>query len=153
MQADEIESAWTQTLVKIMKRRISEMEKRQLILAVDDEEPILKLLRANLSKEGYDVATAADGNSALALLEKQRPDLVLLDIMMPGLDGFQVLQSMRQRFDFPIIMLTGKREASMVRDAIDLGADDYVRKPFSIGELKARIKAKLRRAETAVMRR
>ncbi len=85
-------------------------------------------------------------------MEKQRPDLVLLDIMMPGLDGFQVLRLMRQCFNFPIIMLTGKCEASVVRDAIDIGADDYVRKPFSIPELKARIKAKLRRAETAVIR-
>ena len=129
------------------------MEKRQLILAVDDEEPILKLLRVNLSKEGYDVATAADGNSALALLEERRPDLVLLDIVMPKLDGFQVLRFMRQRFDFPIIMLTGKCEVTSAHDALTLGADDYVRKPFTVGELAARIKAKLRRAETAVMRR
>jgi len=129
------------------------MEKRQLILVVDDEEPILKLLRVNLSKEGYDVATAADGESALALVEKQRPDLVLLDIMMPGLDGLQVLNLIRQRSDIPVIMLTARQEVTMLGDAITLGADDYVRKPFSIPELKARIKAKLRRAETAVMRR
>lgn len=122
------------------------MEKRQLILAVDDEEPILKLLRANLSKEGYDVATAADGKSALALVEKQRPDLVLLDIMMPGLDGLQVLQLMRQRSNIPVIMLTARQEVTVLDDVITLGADDYVRKPFSIPELKARIKAKLRRA-------
>jgi len=134
-----------------MKRGISKMEKRQLILVVDDEKPILKLLRVNLSKEGYNVVTAADGKSALALLDKQRPDLVLLDIMMPGLDGLQVLDLIRQRSNVPIIMLTARQEVNVLDDAITLGADDYVRKPFSIRELKARIKAKLRRAETAVM--
>jgi len=125
------------------------MEKHQLILVVDDEEPILKLLRVNLSKEGYDVATAADGNSALALIEERSPDLVLLDIMMPGLDGLQVLQLIRQRSNIPVIMLTARQEVTMLDDAITLGADDYVRKPFGIRELKSRIKAKLRRAERA----
>ncbi len=122
------------------------MKKHPLILVVDDDQEILDLVSTALELDGYDVATAIDGNSALALAEERRPDLVLLDIVMPKLDGFQVLRFMRQRFDFPIIMLTGKCEASVVRDAIDLGADDYVRKPFTVGELAARIKAKLRRS-------
>ncbi len=122
------------------------MEKHQLILAVDDEESILKLLRVNLSKEGYDVATAADGESALALIEERSPDLVLLDIMMPGLDGLQVLNLIRQHSNIPVIMLTARQEVNVLGDAITLGADDYIRKPFSIPELKARIKAKLRRS-------
>jgi len=128
------------------------MEKRPLILAVDDDELILKLLRINLALEGYHVATACNGVSALELLEEYEPELVILDIMMPGLDGFQVLDLIRQRCNVPVIMLTAKCEETTLRDALVLGADDYVTKPFSILELAARIRAKLRRAETAVTR-
>ena len=85
--------------------------------------------------------------TALALLEKRRPDLVILDIVMPGLDGFQVLDMIRQHSNVPVIILTGRCEVTTVRDALALGADDYVRKPFSTLELLARIRAKLRRAE------
>lgn len=129
-----------------MKRGISEMEKRQLILVVDDEQEILRLVSCTLELEGYDVATATDGESALALVEERRPDLVLLNIMMPGLNGFQVLRLMRQRFNFPIIMLTGRIEVASAHNALTIGADDYVRKPFATGELVSRIKAKLRRS-------
>lgn len=128
------------------------MEKRPLILAVDDQELVLKLLRVSLSLEGYHVVTASNGMSALELLEEYEPELVILDIMMPGLDGFQVLDLIRQRCNVPVIMLTAKREETTLRDALVLGADDYVTKPFSILELAARVRAKLRRTETAVTR-
>ena len=121
------------------------MEKCPLILAVDDEESILKLLRINLPIDGYGVITASNGVSALELLEKHHPDLVILDIMMPDLNGFQVLDLIRQRSNVPVIMFTANCEVTTVRDTLALGADDYVRKPFSILELSARIRAKLRR--------
>ena len=122
------------------------MEKHPVILAVDDNEQMLKLLRVNLTVEGYSIVTASNGISALELLEEYEPDLVILDIMMPGLDGFQVLDLIRQRSNVPVIMLTARSEATTLRDALVLGADDYVRKPFSILELTARVRAKMRRA-------
>jgi len=115
-------------------------------MVVDDDQAILILLKRILEPEGYDVALATDGNSALALMKERRPDLVLLDITMPELDGFQVLDLIRQRSNIPVIMLTGRDEVTTLRDALVLGADDYVRKPFSTRELLARIRAKLRRA-------
>ena len=123
------------------------MEKRPLILAVDDEESILKLLRVNLTAEGYDVITASDGIVALKLLEEHRPDMLLLDIMMPDLDGMQILNRIRRTSNIPVIMITAKCEAAALRDSLGFGADDFVRKPFSILELSARVKAKLRLAE------
>jgi len=122
-------------------------------MAVDDEQAILSLLKRTLEPEGYDVIVAEDGWSALALLEGAKPDVVLLDIMMPGLDGFQVLDRIRQRSNVPVIMLTARLEATSVRDTLALGADDYVRKPFSKGELIARIRAKLRRAASEMILR
>ena len=121
------------------------MNKKQLILAVDDEPDILRLLNRILESAGYDVALATNGALALDLLEKSHPDLVLLDIRMPELDGFQVLGLIRQRSAVPVIMLTANRDVTAVRDALGLGADDYVRKPFRTPELLARIRAKLRR--------
>ena len=127
------------------------MEKRPLIMVVDDEETLLKLLRVNLSLDGFDVVTASNGISALELLEERQPQLVILDIMMPGLDGFQVLDGIRQHSDIPVIMCTARCEVNTLRDTLVLGADDYVTKPFSILELEARIRAKLRRAEVGVI--
>jgi len=115
-------------------------------MVVDDEQAILRLLSRTLKLEGYGVVVAADGRSAVALLEERRPDLVLLDIMMPELNGFQVLDLIRQHSNVPVIMLTARGEVTTLRDALSLGADDYVRKPFHTGELLARIRAKLRRA-------
>ncbi len=126
------------------------MEKRPVILAVDDDEPILKLLRVNLSLEGFDVVTAPNGVAALQLLEEHKPELVILDIMMPGLNGFQVLKLLRQHCNAPVIMLTAKYEMTTLRDALALGADDYVRKPFSMLELSARIRAKRRRVSKKI---
>ena len=126
------------------------MKKRPLIMVVDDEEALLKLLSVNLSLDGFDVVTASNGISALELMEEYQPQLVILDIMMPGLDGFQVLDGIRQRSDIPVIMCTARCEVNTVRDTLVLGGDDYVTKPFSILELEARIRAKLRRAEVGV---
>lgn len=114
-------------------------------MVVDDEQEILRLLKRTLESEGYGVVLAADGRSALAHLEEHKPDLVILDIMMPGLDGFQTLDLIRQRSNVPVIMLTARCEVTTVRDTLSLGADDYVRKPFHTRELLARIRAKLRR--------
>ena len=125
------------------------MEKRPLIMAVDDEDTLLKLLRVNLTVDGYDVITASDGSSALTMLEEQEPDLVILDIMMPGLDGFQVLDLMRKHSNVPVIMLTARCKKETLCDTLNLGADDYITKPFSMQILAARIKAKLRRTKAA----
>jgi len=126
------------------------MKKYPYIMVVDDEQAILSLLSRTLEPEGYGVVIADNGSAALELLEEHTPDLIILDIMMPGLDGFQVLGLIRQRFSVPVIMLTAKREVNTARDALNLGADDYVRKPFGRGELLARIRAKLRRAGAEV---
>ena len=127
------------------------MIKRLCIMVVDDEPGVRKLLKRCLEPEGYDVITASDGDSALAAMRKCQPDLVVLDILMPGLDGFDVLELIRQRSDIPIIMLSGKQEVTTVRDALISGADDYLRKPFHIRELVARIRAKLRRSTPALV--
>ena len=121
------------------------MNKKQLILAVDDEQDILRLLNRILESAGYDVVLATNGALALELLEERKPDLVLLDIRMPELDGFQVLGLIRQRADVPVVMLSGRGDVMAVHDALGLGADDYIRKPFRTLEILARIKAKLRR--------
>jgi len=125
----------------------SEREKQACILVVDDDQNLLRMVSHTLELEGFRSITAADGESALVLLGKDKPDLVLLDIMMPGLDGFEVLKRIRQQSNVPVIMLTAINEVTTVRDTIGLGADDYIRKPFSMVELLARIRCKLRRAE------
>ena len=124
-------------------------EGKTTILVVDDEEHVRKLLQRILEDAGYDVLMAGSGEEALSILSQQKehsPDLIILDIMMPGLSGLEVLDIIRGRFDIPVIMLTAKQEVTTVRDALVIGADDYVRKPFRTTELVARVKAKLRRA-------
>ncbi len=123
------------------------MKKRPCIMVVDDNEEMLRLLEYALELEGYGVITAADGISTLALLDECKPDLVILDIVMPGPDGYQVLESIRQRSDVPVVMLSARSEVSSLHKALALGADDYVTKPFRPLELMTRIKAKLRRPE------
>ena len=127
------------------------MKKHTCIMVVDDDPGVRKLLKHCLEPEGYDVITAPDGNAALALMGKCQPDLVVLDILMPGLNGFEVLELIRQHSDIPVIMLTGNQEVTAVRDALTLGADDYLRKPFHPRELVARIRAKLRRVTPALI--
>jgi DNA-binding response OmpR family regulator len=124
-------------------------EGKKTILVVDDEETIRSLIKRIMQDAGYDVTTAANGEEAFNILSQQKersPDLVILDIMMPGLNGLEVLDIIRGRFDIPVIMLTAKQAVTTVRDALAIGADDYVRKPFRTTELVARVKAKLRRA-------
>ncbi len=121
----------------------------ELILAVDDEAPILELLSYNLEASGYRVVTASTGEDALVVCAHERPSLVLLDVMLPGIDGMEVcrrLKSASTSADIPIIMLTAKGDEVDTVLGLELGADDYVTKPFSVRELIARVKALLRRA-------
>ncbi len=124
------------------------MSGKAYILVVDDDHDILEMVERVLRLEEYEVGTAIDGETGLAMIEERQPDLVILDIMLPGIDGFQVLNLIRKRSDVPVIMLTARSETPIAGDALDLGADDYVRKPFAMRELLARIKAKLRRTST-----
>ncbi|HAA89322.1 MAG: Alkaline phosphatase synthesis transcriptional regulatory protein phoP [Thermoanaerobacterales bacterium 50_218] len=116
------------------------------IMVVDDEEALVRLLTHNLRKEGYEVIAAYDGLQALELIKKEKPDLVILDLMLPGIDGLELCRQLRrQNIDIPIIMLTAKDDEIDKVVGLELGADDYVTKPFSIRELMARVKAILRR--------
>jgi two-component system, OmpR family, response regulator VicR len=119
------------------------MEKK--ILVVDDEKPIADILQFNLKKEGYDVYCAYDGNEAVKMVEEIQPDLILLDIMLPLRDGMEVCREVRKKYEMPIIMLTAKDSEIDKVLGLELGADDYVTKPFSTRELIARVKANLRR--------
>lgn len=121
------------------------MKKTPYILAVDDEEYVLQVIKRTLEPEGYVVTTAADGSSALASLFEHQPDLVLLDIKLPDTNGYQVLERIREMSDVPVIMLTAVLEVASIQQSLDLGADDYIRKPFRPRELIARVRAKLRR--------
>lgn len=117
------------------------------ILIVDDEPRYLRLLEANLRTEGYEVATAKDGLQALDVFSTQPIDLVLLDVRMPRLDGFETCQRLREFSNVPIVILTARGEAQDRVRGLDLGADDYLVKPFSATELLARVRAVLRRAQ------
>ena len=116
------------------------------ILVVDDEPHLVKLVRSNLEAQRYKVLSALDGPSGLAIVEKEGVDLVILDIMLPGMDGFDVLQKIREFSSVPVIMLTAKDQDVDIVKGLRLGADDYVKKPFSVHELLARVEAVLRRA-------
>jgi two-component system response regulator VicR len=124
-------------------KRSDVMEKK--ILVVDDEKPIADILQFNLKKEGYVVYCAYDGNEAIQLVEEIQPDLILLDIMLPLRDGMEVCREVRKKYEMPIIMLTAKDSEIDKVLGLELGADDYVTKPFSTRELIARVKANLRR--------
>lgn len=120
---------------------------RGKILVVDDEKPIAEILRYNLEQENYEVILAFDGEEALQLAKSQRPDLILLDIMLPKKDGFAVCREIRRVSNVPIIMLTAKETELDKVLGLELGADDYVTKPFSAREVVARVKAHLRRMQ------
>lgn len=120
------------------------------ILIVDDEDRIRNIVKMYLRKEGYSVAEAAGGDEALALVGRESFNLVVLDIMMPGADGWTVCREIRAKSDLPIIMLTAREEEADRVLGLELGADDYVVKPFSPRELVARVKAVLRRSGTAM---
>ncbi len=123
-----------------------EIEKSGTILVIDDEPDMLALLERILQAEGYDVLSAVDGVFGLSLLSQAKPDLILLDIMMPGPDGYEVLQRIRQSSNAPVIMITAKRDTESLQKALSSGADDYITKPFRPAELVARIRTKLSRA-------
>ena len=116
------------------------------ILVVEDEKNIVKVLKYNLEKEGHKVAVSGDGEEGLAAFRKDRPDLVLLDLMLPKLDGFGFCKAVRQESTTPILMLTARKDEVDRVLGLELGADDYVTKPFSVRELMARVRAVLRRA-------
>ena len=123
----------------------NETEDRQRILLADDEASIRRILETRLKMAGYDVYTAQDGEEAVNAFNKYNPDLVVLDVMMPKMDGYGVTREIRRTSDFPIIILTALGDVSEIITGLELGADDYVTKPFSNRELVARVKANLRR--------
>jgi two-component system KDP operon response regulator KdpE len=133
------------------------MGDRKRILVVDDEPRITLVLRSGLSKHGYDIRVAAEGESALELFKAWLPDVVITDLSMPNMNGLELCRRLRETSKVPIIVLSVKEDESVKIEALDAGADDYVTKPFGIGELLARVRAVLRRspvdgsAETAVI--
>ncbi len=119
------------------------------ILVVDDERPIVDILKINLEKNGYKVLCAFDGETAVEKAFGDEPDLILLDVMLPKMDGFSVCKKIREKSEVPIIMLTAREEEVDKVLGLELGADDYMTKPFSLRELMARVKANLRRTQLA----
>ena len=122
---------------------------QKTILVVDDEQPIIDILVYNLKKEGYNVIEANDGVTAVDMALEQKPDLILLDIMLPRLDGLSVCKRIKNSLNVPILMLTAKDGEIDKILGLELGADDYITKPFSVRELMARVKANLRKVEAA----
>ena len=121
------------------------MSTEPLVLAVDDEAGILRLMKLELTAQGFRVMTASNGEEGLRIVEERRPDVVLLDVVMPEITGLEVMRRIRERTNTPIILVTAKdKDADKVR-GLELGADDYIVKPFSLEELGARIRAVLRR--------
>jgi DNA-binding response OmpR family regulator len=116
------------------------------ILAVDDEPKVLKLLKANLESSGYKILTAEDGEEAIDLVERQLPDLIILDLMLPKMDGYAVCRQIREFSPVPIIMLTARSAQVDLIHGFEVGADDYLTKPFSVNELLMRVQAVLRRS-------
>lgn len=115
------------------------------VLIVEDEKAIADIIAFNLKREGYDVLTAYDGNTGLQMAVKEQLELILLDVMLPGVDGFEVLRRIREKSDLPVIMLTAREEEDDKVTGLELGADDYITKPFSMRELIARVNANMRR--------
>lgn len=123
---------------------------KKTILIVDDEKPIVDILVYNLQKEGYNILEANDGEEAISIAFDKKPDLILLDIMLPKMDGLTVCKKIRNSLNMPIIMISAKDEEIDKILGLELGADDYITKPFSVRELVARVKANLRKAEASV---
>lgn len=117
----------------------------EIVLVVEDEPTLVETLEYNLSRQDYEVVTAMDGQRALELAREKRPDLIVLDLMLPGLDGIEVCRILRQEMSVPILMLTARDEEVDKVVGLEVGADDYMTKPFSMRELMARVKALLRR--------
>jgi two-component system KDP operon response regulator KdpE len=129
----------------------SERFRDRRILVVDDEERMVRFIRLNLEYDGFRVVEAFNGTQAISKVRASLPDLILLDIMMPDIDGFEVLRTIREVSSVPIIMLTAKGEEDDRVRGLELGADDYITKPFSPRELVSRVRAVLRRTETAAV--
>jgi DNA-binding response OmpR family regulator len=125
------------------------VESQGRILVVDDDPRYTRLIRINLEASGYTVVTGANGDEAVELAETMNPDLILLDITMPGRDGFEACRAIRQFSEVPIIMLTALTHVESIVKGLDAGADDYITKPLSVEELLARIRARLRRTDAA----
>ncbi|MEE4264985.1 MAG: response regulator transcription factor [Desulfobacteraceae bacterium] len=121
------------------------------ILVVDDDKDIVQTIKGNLELDGYEVLTAFDGHSCLQLAREQRPDLIILDLNLPDIDGIKACQIMRREYDFPIIMLTAREGVSDKVLGLECGADDYIVKPFNSLELSARIKSILKRVERSLV--
>jgi DNA-binding response OmpR family regulator len=122
---------------------------KEKILIVEDEKDLVRLIKYNLEKEKYRVTTARDAETALKLVKSVRPDLIVLDVMLPKMDGIELLKTIRPEVQVPILMLTAKRSEMDRILGLKLGADDYICKPFSVGELQARIEGHLRRSSGA----
>ena len=129
---------------------IRDMKDAKTILIVDDEQPIVDILVHNLVKEGYKTLEANDGITAVNMALEKKPDLILLDIMLPKMDGLSVCKRIKNSYNVPILMLTAKDEEIDKILGLELGADDYITKPFSVRELMARIKANLRKADISL---
>lgn len=125
------------------------MQNGFLVLIIEDEQPIRRFVRASLTAEGYRVAEAASGEEGLRLAAGQPPDLVILDLGLPGMDGQEVLRRLREWLTAPILVLSARDQEPQKVEALDAGADDYVTKPFGVGELLARMRTALRRANRA----
>ena len=117
------------------------------VLIAEDEKPISDIIKFNLEKEGYEIITAYDGEDALKKALNEQLELIILDIMLPSMDGFEICKRVREKSSVPIIMVTAKEEEVDKILGLELGADDYITKPFSIRELVARVKANVRRQE------
>ena len=128
-----------------IKEKVLKEKNSKTVLVVDDEKPIVDILVYNLKKEGYNTLEANDGEEAIKIVTEQKPDLVLLDIMLPKMDGLTVCKRIRHNYNVPIIMLSAKDEEIDKILGLELGADDYITKPFSVRELIARVKANLRK--------
>src|SRR6202140_1992946 len=125
------------------------MESKKRVLVVDEEQEITLVLRSGLAKHGYDVRVASEGEAALELFQAWTPDLVVTDLSMPNMNGLKLCQRLREISSVPIIVLSVKGDEASKVEALDAGADDYVTKPFGMGELLARVRAALRRGAPA----
>src|SRR5262245_34774001 len=123
------------------------MQRKPIVLVVDDDPRLLRLVRVNLERAGFEVGTATGGAAALEEMAANPPDIAVLDVTMPGMDGFQLTQQIREISNMPIIMLTAMSEQSQKVHGLEIGADDYLTKPFDPDELVARIRALLRRSQ------
>ena len=120
---------------------------KRTILVVDDEKPIIDILVYNLKKAGYNTLEATDGEMGLNIALEEKPDLILLDVMLPKIDGLTICKRVKQTYNVPILMISAKDEEVDKIVGLELGADDYITKPFSVRELMARVKANLRKVE------